>query len=330
MRQKWRRHLIVTAFAAVSMLPFTGCSSQQQQVTDEVAAEGEEEGGDQSQGQEATAQGAPEAQGEATAQATPAEEGNPAAEAANEGANLATNEPVNAPLADNSPADPEVKEIISEMNGNPAVAAEEPVPAVEPAAAPEVASAPAPSGVPGMPEEGSKMPYIVEVGDTLSKIATKIHGDPKRWKDIATLSGVDNPNHIFPGDLVYYTLDKDSQGFASTYEGVKRGKESVQAGDTLASIAKRVYGSSSLWRHLWRQNDNIENPDKLTTGMPVYYVEKNAVKSADNKSKILHLNKTAKVLKAVKSFKTAKTTKTKTVLKSTLTINLLTHFSQTT
>jgi hypothetical protein len=91
---------------------------------------------------------------------------------------------------------------------------------------------------------------------------------------------MDNPNHIYPGDLVFYSLDEQSQNFAQTYETVKRAAEVVREGDTLAAIAKRVYGNSNLWKHIWRQNDNIDNPDKLTAGMTVYYVEKGSMSSA--------------------------------------------------
>jgi nucleoid-associated protein YgaU len=176
-----------------------------------------------------------------------------------------------------------------------------------PAAAPTEAPAVAPA-VAGMPEQGSKMAYVVEAGDTLAKIAMKIYGDQKRWKDIANLSGMDNPNHIYPGDMVYYSLDDSSKNFASAYESIKRAKEVVREGDTLAAISQRVYGTSKAWRHIWRQNDNIDNPDVLSAGMTIYYVEKGAVKTALNKlkgqvfAKVLKDSKTSasKVVKSAK------------------------------
>ncbi len=288
MRFKWSRHLVLTAFTAAFLLPLAGCSSSQQGADEEVAAQGQEEatqGEEQGGAEVAVIQGEAQPENGAT---------NPA-----EGQEAPVNEEV---AAENPVADPAIvpvneapvnegvttdgKELITEMNAPPVNPAAAPAVA-DPAAAPAVAeaTAPQPTGVGGVPEEGSKMPYVVEVGDTLSKIAAKIHGDQKRWREIASLSGITNPNHIFPGDLVYYTLETSSQAFASNYDGIRRAKETVRQGDTLAAIARRVYGSSTLWRHIWRQNDTISNPDKLTAGTSVYYVEKGSVKSAQLKQK---------------------------------------------
>lgn len=306
MRFNWRRRLVVTAFAAASLLPFTGCSSQQQQqATEEVAAEegqgGEGEGGNA----EANAENAnANTAGENTANT----EG--------EGVQAGGGEDVvanNATASANTDASTngDLKEIISEMStpaegavaaqGEPAEGAEA-APAAPttngtavanaaPASAPEAAPAAQPAGaeaaaaVPGLPELGSKMAYVVEPGDTLGKIAAKVFGDQKRWRDIAGLSGLENPNHIYPGDLVYYSLDDSSKGFAANYESIRRSKEIVRQGDTLASIAKRIYGKSHLWKHIWRQNDNINNPDELAAGMTVYYVTPEFIKTAFNKIK---------------------------------------------
>ena len=310
------------AFAMGSMLPFAGCSSQQQQATDEVAAEGQQGGEDEEQGgqQEASADGQ-------AVDETVAAEGAPADGATDTtggGENVASN---NATTSAEGSADGDLQEIITEMNGsgqNQAAAAAAPLDA---ASAPEAATAEAapadaasaaPTAAPeavaeavavaGMPEQGSKMAYVVEAGDTLAKIAMKIYGDQKRWKDIANLSGMDNPNHIYPGDMVYYSLDDSSKNFASAYESIKRAKEVVREGDTLAAISQRVYGTSKAWRHIWRQNDIIDNPDVLSAGMTIYYVEKGAVKTALNKlkgqdfAKVLKGSKTS-AAKVVKSFK---------------------------
>jgi nucleoid-associated protein YgaU len=294
MRFKWRRHLIVTAFSAASMLPLIGCSSQQQQATDEVAAQGQQGSGDDGGGDGATAQ----SQSANTGEDKPAGEetaANPAPNGASGGENVVSNSP-----AAEGTANGDLQEIITEMNGtkdggkDAQAAAAAPAEGATPEAGTQTAAqaatpAPSPSAQPqavasssSLPESGSKMPYVVEAGDTLAKIATKIYGDQKKWRDIASLSGLDNPNHIYPGDLVYYSMDDSSKTFAGTYDSIKRAKETVREGDTLASIAQRVYGNSKFWKHIWRQNDNIENPDKLTAGMSVYYVEKGSVKTAFN------------------------------------------------
>jgi len=326
MRFKWRRRLAVTAFALGSMLPFAGCSSQQQQASDEVAAEGQgqqEEGGQQEEVAE-TQQGG-ESQGEETAQEAPAN-GEATAEASGEengaaGNNVVSNE---APAADGEAGDGgDLQSMVTEMNGSnqaPPAGEEVAAPAEAQAAAPvDAGQVPAEAtqvaeavAVPGIPEMGSKMAYVVEAGDTLGKIASKIYGDQKRWRDIANLSGMDNPNHIYPGDIVYYSLEESSRNFASAYEGTRRAKEIVQDGDTLAAISKRVYGTSKAWRHIWRQNDNIDNPDVLTAGMAVYYVEKGAFNAAMTKVKGMNVAKAAKA-SAQKVFKSAKVGQTSNV-----------------
>lgn len=196
-----------------------------------------------------------------------------------------------APTAEGS-SDGELQDIISSMNGQEAVpenasaaagTAEAPANAATvanassaaPAAsseAPADAAASTPAGN-GLPETGSKMPYVVKRGDTLGTIAAKIYGDKSHWKEIASLSSLKNPSRIYPGDVVYYQLTQQTTSFASSYENSARKEVTVQQGDTLATIAKRVLGNSQEWKAIWRQNDTVDNPDKLKVGQTIYYVD---------------------------------------------------------
>jgi nucleoid-associated protein YgaU len=202
----------------------------------------------------------------------------------------------------------DLQEIIQEMNGqqgtdpamaNPAMAngTAAPAPVMDqaaaaPAPAPVASSGPTipfqPGGspaAPGLPEIGSKMAYVVEKGDTLAKISQKIFGSTGRWNEIATLSGLSNPSRIFPGDLVYYTLDESATAFAAAYESIQKSEEAVQQGDTLATIAQRVYGTTTAWRTIWRHNDRIENPDIVPPGTTVFYIAKGAATAAVKKAR---------------------------------------------
>lgn len=320
MRFKWRSHLAVTALAAFSLLPLAGCSSQQQQ-GDEVMAEQGEGGDEQVQEDVGT---------DAVNQEVSADNGSNEAgtQDSSMGEDVVSNDAGNP----NAAADGDLQEIINEMGGNGSAQANAEVPmdnaavameapanvpvesaeaapaesavAVEESVAPADAGQPAMAPVAGLPELGSKMAYVIEAGDTLGKVATRIYGDQKRWRDISSLTGLADPNHIFPGDVVYYSLDEVSAQFASTYESMKRSREVVREGDTLASIAQRVYGSGRSWRHIWRQNDHIDNPDKLTAGMSIYYVEKDAIKTAFNK----FLNKSKLTQEAKAAVKTIQKT----------------------
>lgn len=174
---------------------------------------------------------------------------------------------------------------------------------------------------PGLPEVGSKMAYIVEAGDTLGKISQKIYGSPGRWNELATLSGIANPSRIYPGDLVYYTLDESAVSFATAYESVQRTTENVQQGDTLATIATRLYGSSKAWRSIWRHNDKIDNPDVLTVST-VYYVPKGASTAAVNKIKGNIATVSKETLKASKKVAKSLTKKAKSVKVSMVSFDL--------
>lgn len=167
------------------------------------------------------------------------------------------------------------------------------------ATTPESSSMPAPSGIaagPGLPELGSKMVYFVQKGDTLAKIAQRIYGDGNKWTEIANFTGLANPKLIYPGDVVYYQLTERTMNFATAYEGMKKNEVQVSQGDTLATIASRVLGNSALWKLIWRQNDRIDNPDRLTAGTTIYYVDPAAVASLDmdTQTKMVKVNKEVK------------------------------------
>ena len=147
---------------------------------------------------------------------------------------------------------------------------------------------------PAIPELGSKMPYIVQKGDTMARISARIYGSTSRWQEMASLSGLANPSRIYPGDLVYYTLDDQSVAFATAYENVAKSEEQVQPGDTLASISARVYGSSTNWKSIWRQNETIQNPDVIPPGSTVYYISQSALTAEVNKVKA-QLSKIAEI-----------------------------------
>ena len=45
--------------------------------------------------------------------------------------------------------------------------------------------------------------YVVRHGDTLSGIAGRVFGDPKRWREIQKENPqVTNPNRIYPGQVL--------------------------------------------------------------------------------------------------------------------------------
>lgn len=114
-----------------------------------------------------------------------------------------------------------------------------------------------PAAAPGLPEMGSKMSYLVVRGDSLSKISAKIYGNFRRWRELAENSGIDNPEKIYPGDLVYYQLTKQSLAFARTYERTPRHSIAIKTQEILHTIAENVYSPSADRRSIQRQNHHI-------------------------------------------------------------------------
>ena len=136
------------------------------------------------------------------------------------------------------------------------------------------------AGSAGLPEIGSKMSYIVQQGDTLGTIASLIYGNQDKWQEIQMLTGFENPNLIYPGDVVYYQLTAETQAFAAAYENTTKGEVTVSQGDTLSSLAQSIYGDYGQWKALWRANDSIDDPDRLIVGQTVYYVNYSSMMAA--------------------------------------------------
>lgn len=239
-----------------------GAQNQSENATDDQAADGQQQGDLQEIIDDMNASSGGEGNGvqAETLQQAPADDAN------------ATGG--DAVAQGNVPADPAVDAAAAPVPADGANAA----PAT---AAPAVTDAPAPANdASGLPEMNAKMSYIVQKGDTLVKIAQKIYGDPTKWTEIASFTGLANPKMIYPGDVVYYQLNDSTKAFAMAYESVKRAEVQVQQGDTLSTIAGRVLGSNENWKLIWRQNDNIDDPDKLMVGTTVYYVEPSALADA--------------------------------------------------
>lgn len=310
MRIKWSRHFAMATLFLVAHFGAVGCTS-----TD--AEEGDVEAVEENVSEDGAENVVESEEGNVPAANTALNNG----QVDNTGGDVVVAEEA-APAADLAAGNPaaggnstegDLQSIISEMNGaNPAAAGNAVAAAGEPAAvadagapmaeaaAPAVAApaeaAPAAPSVVGLPEMGAKMAYVVQQGDTLSKIAARVYGDMKRWRELADLTGVANPSRIYPGDVIYYALDESSKTFAQTYESLRRGVTTVQAGETLATISKRVYGKHRNWKSIWRQNDTIDDPNSLTPGATIYYVTQDQLSAALKKSESVKmtLNKSKK------------------------------------
>jgi len=124
--------------------------------------------------------------------------------------------------------------------------------------------------------------YVVQPGDTLAMISEKIYGSAKIWHGLAELNGISPPYRIYPGDEVKFdSSNKKAASFAKHMHAGMR-TVTVKKGDTLSSLAEQVFGSAFAWKLFLSYNkQKISNPNVITTGMKLSYLESGASKSAD-------------------------------------------------
>ncbi|MEO0337357.1 MAG: LysM peptidoglycan-binding domain-containing protein, partial [Pseudomonadota bacterium] len=125
---------------------------------------------------------------------------------------------------------------------------------------------------PGSRGQGGKtINYVVKKGDTLMEISFDKHGDYLRWREIyrdnrskmshwtkmrvGTMLTINNVNYVY--------IQKNGKPYF------------IQKGDTLKSIAQKLYGSPLMWKALWKNNPQlIRKPNKLYAGFTLYYQPK--------------------------------------------------------
>ena len=104
-----------------------------------------------------------------------------------------------------------------------------------------VASAPVELGS----EEGS---YTVKSGETLMMVAFNVYGDYRRWKEIASMNGIDG-DQVASGTIIRY--QKPVTEFVWNPEGLPY---LIKNGDSLGSISQDKYGTDKKWRSIYNNN----------------------------------------------------------------------------
>ncbi|WP_214366861.1 LysM peptidoglycan-binding domain-containing protein [Pseudonocardia sp. H11422] len=103
--------------------------------------------------------------------------------------------------------------------------------------------------------------YVVQAGDTLSKIAQEQLGDATRWPEIFALNRniIRHPDRIFPGQTLILPTGPAVQPQLRFYV--------VQPGDTLSEIARQHLGAADRWPEIFALNgDVLTNPDVIVVG----------------------------------------------------------------
>jgi nucleoid-associated protein YgaU len=100
--------------------------------------------------------------------------------------------------------------------------------------------------------------YVVQPGDTLSKIAQEAYGDANLWPKIyaenKSVIGND-PNRISSGQRLFIPP-------------LGHIRYTVQPGDSLSGIARRFYGDPNRWREIYDANRQVigNDPDLILPG----------------------------------------------------------------
>ncbi len=121
--------------------------------------------------------------------------------------------------------------------------------------------------------EGTRL-YTVKKGDTLESIARQMYGSSHIWSLIANANKQilrTNPDKLLVGmQLVIPPKSswKEARGNGKILGLNEDGTYTVQSGDTLGGIARKLFGTSNRWYKLYELNkDILPQPGRLQVGM---------------------------------------------------------------
>lgn len=107
--------------------------------------------------------------------------------------------------------------------------------------------------------------HVVEKGDTLSKLAQRVYGDPMKYPIIfeANRPMLSDPNEIYPGQTLRVPALDGAPMAAAPQDTIYV----VQSGDTLGKIAKHFYGSAGKYMVIFEANkDKMKDPNSVRVG----------------------------------------------------------------
>ncbi|OGD87424.1 hypothetical protein A3D81_03265 [Candidatus Curtissbacteria bacterium RIFCSPHIGHO2_02_FULL_40_17] len=114
----------------------------------------------------------------------------------------------------------------------------------------------------GAPVAGSN--YKVKENDSLSKISEEVYGNQEFWPALAAVNNIANANVIWVGTSLKLPAKEE---VVKTKAAVGGTSYQVQMGETLFTIAQKVYGDGSKWTVLDRAN----GMKRLSNGNPLVY-----------------------------------------------------------
>jgi nucleoid-associated protein YgaU len=152
-------------------------------------------------------------------------------------------------------------------------------PAPESAPAPEAAPAPEPAPVPPAPAFKT---HKVRSGETLGSISKQYFDTTSKWQVIAAANPGLDPMRMRAGTEIKIPVDGTAPApevatapAAETPAGggsapAPGSTYKVRRGETLETIAKKVYGSKTRWPDIWIANlAKLEDPSDIMEGMTI-------------------------------------------------------------
>lgn len=115
-------------------------------------------------------------------------------------------------------------------------------------------------------EKNQSEEYKIQANDSLSAISEKFYGDQSFWPILARVNKIDNVNIIFT-DSNLEIPQKEKASEIKDQMGTTSYK--VVQGDTLFSIAQKMYDDGSQWPLIARAN----NLGRLPNGNPLVFAE---------------------------------------------------------
>ncbi len=124
-------------------------------------------------------------------------------------------------------------------------------------------------GQTGQTAEAEIVSYTVQEGDTLWKISEAYYGTGKYWEEIYRLNAdvIADPNRIYAGQVLKINLSLEVQ--PQPEREPNKIYYIVQKGDSLWSIAEKLYGQGRKWRRIYQANDIIEDPSYIYEGQAI-------------------------------------------------------------
>lgn len=114
--------------------------------------------------------------------------------------------------------------------------------------------------------------YTVQAGDTFASISKRFYGTKSKWRIIfdANRDRASAPEKLRAGTvLIIPQLEKSTSSRHTSFDVALEipGTYVVQSGDTLSSIAAKVYGSPTKWRKIYEANSEVlPDPSTLEVG----------------------------------------------------------------